>query len=82
LYKILKHGSNSRAKNHLGRIPRYGIRRAVKEFWLIDPQNKTVEIYTMDNNTYRLHEFQEQEGKITSLVLEGFEMEVASIFEL
>jgi Uma2 family endonuclease len=56
-------------------------RYAVKEFWLIDPQNKTVEIYTMENNAYRLHEFQEQEGKVTSLVLEGFEIDVAAIFE-
>ncbi len=54
---------------------------AVKEFWLIDPQNKTIEIYTMENNAYRLHEFQEQEGKITSLVLEGFEIDVKDVFE-
>ncbi len=56
-------------------------RYAVKEFWLIDPQYKTVEIYTMENNAYRLHEFQEQVGKITSLVVEGFEIEVKDIFE-
>jgi Uma2 family endonuclease len=54
---------------------------AVKEFWLIDPQNKTVEIYTMENNAYRLHEFQEQTGKITSLVLEGFEIDAKDIFD-
>jgi hypothetical protein len=35
----------------------------------------------MENNAYRLHEFQEQEGKVTSLVLEGFEIDVAAIFE-
>lgn len=55
-------------------------RFAVKEFWLIDPQNKTVEIYIFENDNYRLHEFQEQEGKVTSIVLEGFETDIKEIF--
>lgn len=37
-------------------------RFAVREFWLIDPLNKTVEIYVMHENAYRLHEFLEREG--------------------
>ena len=55
-------------------------RFAVKEFWLIDPQNKTVEIYVFENDNYRLHEFQEQEGKVTSIVFEGFETDIKEIF--
>ena len=55
-------------------------RFAVREFWLIDPLNKTVEIYVMHENAYRLHEFLEREGRAHSTVITGFELDVRTIF--
>ena len=55
-------------------------RFAVKEFWLIDPQNQTIEIYIIENDAYKLHDFQEQKGKIASILLEGFEVDLEAIF--
>ncbi len=53
---------------------------AVKEYWIIDPKNETLEIYIFDNNDYRLLQFLESEGKVESSILKGLEMDVKSIF--
>ena len=55
-------------------------RFAVKEFWLIDPQNQTIEVYIIENDVYKLHDFQEQKGKISSILLEGFEVDLETVF--
>jgi len=56
-------------------------RFAVKEYWIVDPRYKTIEVYRMENDCYRLFSFAEEEGVIKSSVLEGFEGDVKNIFE-
>ena len=55
-------------------------RFAVREYWLVDPLNKGIEIYTMQEDKYVLHDLQEISGKISSTVLTGFELELGHIF--
>lgn len=54
---------------------------AVKEYWIIDPNNHVVEIYVMDNNIYALNQIFEGGGMVTSTVLEGFELQIQKLFE-
>ncbi len=54
---------------------------AVKEFWLVDPANRSVEVYLMDGNAYQLQDLVEGEGKVLSTVIMGFELEVKELFE-
>jgi Uma2 family endonuclease len=54
---------------------------AVREFWLVDPNNRAIEVYVMKDNAYSLHAFLEMEGMLTSTVLTGLEMEVREVFE-
>ena len=54
---------------------------AVKEYWVVDPVWKSVEVYHMENDRYALFSFVEKEGTITSSVLPDFELEVQGIFE-
>ena len=54
---------------------------AVREYWIVDPDHRTVEIFAMQNNAYTLHAFLEKEGKAASSILEGFEVDVQSLFE-
>jgi Uma2 family endonuclease len=56
-------------------------RFGVREYWLIDLPNRTVEIYAMQENAFALHAFLENEGKITSTVLTGFEMDLQDLFD-
>lgn len=55
-------------------------RFAVREYWLIDPNNRTVEIYVMRENRYAEHQFLEAEGKAISTVMTGFELEIKDLF--
>ncbi len=56
-------------------------RFAVKEYWIVDPIHKTVEVYNMVNDRYKMTSFAEEKGKIISTVLPDFEMDVQVIFE-
>ena len=55
--------------------PRIGVR----EYWIVDPANKSLEILTLKDRLYELHCSAEIEGKLTSLVLEGLEFDLAEI---
>lgn len=53
---------------------------AIREYWLVDPTNKTVEVFQMRENRYELVAFADQTGQIQSAVLEGFELDVSQVF--
>jgi Uma2 family endonuclease len=53
---------------------------AVKEYWLVDPKNQTVEIYVFSHNDFQLHQFLEKEGAVQSTILNGLDMNIQTIF--
>ncbi len=53
----------------------------IKEYWIVDPSNKTIEAFYLENNKYELFYFADLENKILgSKVLEGLEISVDDIF--
>lgn len=55
-------------------------RFAVREFWLVDPQNRSIEIFTLSQNQYCLHAFADETGAlVSSLVLPGLEISATAI---
>ena len=52
----------------------------VAEFWIVDPNNRSVEVYQLEDDRYKLFAFAAETGKVQSSVLEGLELEVAEIF--
>jgi len=52
----------------------------VSEYWIIDPEQKSVEKYLLKNSQYELSE-KLKHGSITSEILKGFETEVTTLFE-
>jgi len=53
----------------------------VREYWLVEPRNKSVEVYALEDDRYRLVAYLEAAGIVKSRVLEGFELEISQIFE-
>ena len=53
----------------------------IKEYWLIDPQYASIELFECTEKGYELTGFAVETGKITSKVLEGFELDIETIFE-
>lgn len=54
---------------------------AVREYWIVDPQNQSIEVYRMENNRYRLFSFAAEEGIVKSSVLPDFELDVKAVFD-
>ena len=54
-------------------------RFGVKEYWIGDPANKSLEILTLKAGRYELHCAAEEKGKRTSLVLAGLEFDLTEI---
>jgi Uma2 family endonuclease len=53
----------------------------VSEYWIVDPAAETVEVYALADDVYLLHERGGLEAQVTSRLLDGFCLEVESLFE-
>ena len=51
----------------------------IKEYWIIDPPNCSIEVLTLKNDRYELYSFASREGAVKSFVIEGFEVELSEI---
>jgi len=54
-------------------------RFGVKEYWIGDPANCTMEVFVLAQHGYELHSIAEQEGKLTSMILPGLEVDLAQV---
>jgi len=55
---------------------RYG----VKEYWIVDPEDKSIEVYKGQEEKFVLDQRVEEEGKIKSLILDGLAVEAKEVF--
>src|SRR5690606_7445910 len=54
----------------------------VKEYWIADPGNKTLEVYKLaEGSDYQLFLFLAEEGEVKSSLLEGLTFELSDIFK-
>ena len=56
---------------------KYGVR----EYWLVDPKKKSVEVYSFAEQQFKLVQYFEETGTIQSIVLAGFKIKLEKIFE-
>jgi Uma2 family endonuclease len=54
-------------------------RFGVKEYWIGDPANRSLEILTLKDGRYELHCAAEEKGRLTSLVLTGLEFDLTEV---
>ncbi len=54
-------------------------RFGVKEYWIGDPANRSLEILTLKEGRYELHCAAEEKGRLTSLVLVGLEFDLSDV---
>jgi len=55
-------------------------KHGVKEYWTVDPLEKSVEVYTGKDGNFNLMQRAEKEGVISSEVVKGFAVEIKDIF--
>jgi Uma2 family endonuclease len=56
-------------------------RFGVKEYWIIDPNNKVVEAFVMNDNAYVMQYILENDGQLASTVLTGFTVDIKILFD-
>jgi len=54
-------------------------RFGVKEYWIGDPANKSLEILVLKDGSYALHCSASEKGKLTSVILAGLEFDLTDI---
>lgn len=54
-------------------------RFGVREYWIGDPANRSLEILTLKDGQYELHCAAEEKGRLTSLVMPGLEFDLAEV---
>ncbi|MBI4569813.1 MAG: Uma2 family endonuclease [Planctomycetes bacterium] len=47
-------------------------RHGVREYWIIDPAARSIDVYLLEKGAYRLAQRVEGKGKVTSTVISGF----------
>lgn len=76
MVEVLMPSSILRDRYHkLEQYARFG----VKEYWIIDPANRSIEILTLHNGRYVLRASAVEKGDVSSLVLSGFTFDAAQI---
>ena len=76
--EVLSKGTTKMDRNDKMKAYRkYGI----AEYWIVDYQKKTIEVYTLINGDYDMVFFAEETGSVQSLVLQGLSMDIEDVFE-
>ncbi len=53
----------------------------IAEYWLVDPQNASIEVYILENEHYQLHLLADKGDTVSSKLLEGFIFDTGEIFD-
>ena len=56
-------------------------RHGVAEYWIVDYQKKTVEVYALINDDYDMVSFGDEIGAVESMVLDGLKINLEDIFD-
>jgi Uma2 family endonuclease len=64
------------------RVTKYGVyaRHGVAEYWIVDPGNETVEIFTLRDGTYELAASGQRSGQLTSATLPELVLDLERVF--
>jgi Uma2 family endonuclease len=77
--EIVSPGAENERRDRIAKRQLYG-KHGVKEYWLVDPYLRTVEVYLLKGRTMKHWKTRCEEDELTSPTLLGFTCQVASIF--
>jgi Uma2 family endonuclease len=77
--EIVSPGAENERRDRTAKRQLYG-KYGVKEYWLVDPYKRTVEVFLLKGRTLKLHAVYADGDKIISSMLPGFTCNVGSIF--
>lgn len=78
--EILSPGEDNARRDRVTKRQIYG-RFGVIEYWIIDPEQQTIEVYELVENVLQLRKTITGNAELTSIVLPDFACQVGAIFE-
>jgi len=78
--EILSPGRENLARDRVAKRKLYD-KHHVKEYWIVDIENRSVEIYRLANQSLELHATLRNNDELTSPILPGFGCALSKIFE-
>jgi len=79
IIEIVSPGSENERRDRVAKRQLYG-KYGVKEYWVVDPQQRTIEIYSRVGRNLKLQTVLREQDELTTSVLPGFSCRVADIF--
>jgi Uma2 family endonuclease len=79
--EIISPGAENRRRDRVLKLHLYG-RFGVKEYWLVDLENRSVEVYQLRGEGLELASTFSGDDEMTSSVLPGFRLKMTELFKL
>lgn len=79
--EIVSPGAENERRDRLAKRQLYG-KYGVKEYWIVDFQKRTIEVYLLQGQMLQLRSLLAEKGEITSSVLPGYRCKVSTIFTI
>lgn len=77
--EIVSPGSENERRDRVVKRQLYA-KYGVKEYWIVDPPNRSIEVYLNDGQMLGLVATLQEQDELTSFVLPGYRCKVASLF--
>lgn len=81
IIEIVSPGTDNERRDRAAKRQLYG-KHGVKEYWVVDPQQRTIEIYLLVGQRLQLHATLQEADEITTPLLPGFSCKVEDVFRL
>ncbi|HZZ82007.1 MAG TPA: Uma2 family endonuclease, partial [Gemmataceae bacterium] len=77
--EVVSPGHDSRKRDLVTKRKEYA-KAGVHEYWIVDPDEKTITVLTLAGKTYRAHGIFKEGDDATSKLLKGFHVSVTDVF--
>jgi Uma2 family endonuclease len=78
--EVVSEGADNRQRD-LDIKPREYAAAGIAEYWIVDPQEQQVTVFTLDGKEYRSRETFGRDESATSVFFQGFSIEVSELFD-
>jgi Uma2 family endonuclease len=78
--EIVSPGLENEKRDRIAKRQLYG-KYGVKEYWIVDPYKRTIEVYNLEGQTLKLHATYAEQDELASTELSGFTCKVETIFQ-
>ncbi|MFL6214393.1 MAG: Uma2 family endonuclease [Blastocatellia bacterium] len=79
MIEIVSPGAENERRDRIAKRQLYG-RHGVNEYWVVDPYQRSIEVYVLEGQTLKLQSTLSEADELTSSVLPGFSCKVEDIF--